>query len=71
MGKKLPDFSPVLPHFTYLPGDCGIRISTGNEFVIQTDSSNENVLFPIDIFFSVLDDENMCTSKYLLGVSTQ
>lgn len=69
--SKVPDFEKILPHFCYLPTDCGIRVSQGNEFVIQEDSNNQNTLFSKEMSCLILEQPEARVPKYLLGISAK
>jgi len=69
--SKIPDFEKLLPHFCYLPQNCGIKESAGNEFVIRKNADNKNTLFPKEMCRLLFEQPDVCTEKYYLGVSTK
>lgn len=62
----LPEFKQMLPHFEYLPTDCGIRRTGQPGFSIVEDQENQNVLFPLQIFLKLLKQQEQKTKKYVL-----
>lgn len=69
--SQIPEFEKMLPHFCYLPQECGIRASVEETFAIQENTENQNVLFPKEMCCLLLNNPYACTKKYLLGVSTK
>lgn len=68
LGKgRLRTLDSVLPHFCYLPGDCGIRIVGKPCYEITEDNGHEDVLYPWDLFAAVWHEDGKATKKYLLG----
>ena len=58
------EISKMLPHFVYLDGLCGIRISEQNLYQIVEDKENKNVLFPIELLKKLQIDEDIILKKY-------
>lgn len=64
---QLRTLDAVLPHFCYLPWDCGIRIVGEARYIIAEDAEHEDVVYPWNLFSVLLAKGTGITAKYLLG----
>ena len=69
--SELPDFERMIPHFCYLPENCGIRVSKQKEFTIQEMVNKQNTLFKKDVFLKIAKQPNLQIQQYNLGISTK
>ncbi len=54
----------MLPHCSYLPEQCGVRIADEQLYQIVTDDQNSDVLFPVAVIDSLKNNLEFETTKY-------
>ena len=69
--SELPDFERMIPHFCYLPENCGIKMAKQNEFTIQTMENKQNTLFTKEMFLRMTKQPSLQIQQYNLGISTK